>query len=30
MMGFKVDVPFSVKRMALEGKEVMIRGYIIP
>ena len=31
MMGFKVDVPvFSEEVKALEGKEVAIRGYIIP
>ena len=31
MMGFKVDVPvFSEEVKALEGKEVTIRGYIIP
>ncbi|MCB9290855.1 MAG: DUF3299 domain-containing protein [Lewinellaceae bacterium] len=31
MMGFKVDVPvFSDEVKALEGKEVTIRGYIIP
>ncbi len=31
MMGFKVDVPvFSEEVKALEGKEVTVRGYIIP
>jgi len=31
MMGFKVDVPvFSQEVKALEGKEITIRGYIIP
>ncbi len=31
LMGFKVDVPvFSEDIRALEGKEVTIRGYIIP
>ncbi len=31
MMGFKVDVPvFSPEVKALEGKEVTIKGYIIP
>ena len=31
MMGFKVDVPvFSQDVLDLEGKEVTIRGYIIP
>ena len=31
MMGFKVDVPvFSEKVKALEGKEVTVKGYIIP
>ena len=31
MMGFKVDVPvFSEEVKALEGKEVAIRGYIMP
>ncbi len=31
MMGFKVDVPvFSKQIRALEGKEVVIKGYIIP
>ena len=31
MLGFKVDVPvFSPAVKALEGKEVTIRGYIIP
>jgi len=31
MMGFKVDVPvFSKDVQALEGKEVTVRGYIIP
>ena len=31
MMGFKVDVPvFSEAVMALEGKTVDVRGYIIP
>lgn len=31
LMGFKVDVPvFSEDIKALEGKEVTIRGYIIP
>ncbi len=30
-MGFKVDVPvFSAEVQALEGKEVTVRGYIIP
>ncbi len=31
MMGFKVDVPvFSDEVKALEGKEITIKGYIIP
>lgn len=31
MMGFKVDVPvFSEAVLAMEGKEVDVRGYIIP
>jgi hypothetical protein len=31
MMGFKVDVPvFSEDVLALDGKEVTVRGYIIP
>ncbi len=31
MMGFKVDVPvFSADVQALEGTEVIVRGYIIP
>lgn len=31
MMGFKVDVPvFSADVKALEGKEVTVKGYIIP
>ncbi|MCO6478343.1 MAG: hypothetical protein J5I94_17055 [Phaeodactylibacter sp.] len=31
MMGFKVDVPvFSEEVKALEGKEITIKGYIIP
>lgn len=31
MMGFKVDVPvFSKDVQALEGKEITVRGYIIP
>ena len=31
MLGFKVDVPvFSEEIRALEGKEVTIKGYIIP
>lgn len=31
MMGFKVDVPvFSGDVLALDGKEITIRGYIIP
>ena len=31
MMGFKVDVPvFSEEVKALDGKEITIRGYIIP
>mgnify|MGYP006302397753 FL=1 len=31
MMGFKVDVPvFSEQVKALEGKEVTVKGYIIP
>ena len=31
MMGFKVDVPvFSEEVLAMDGKEVEVRGYIIP
>ncbi|HHS95488.1 MAG TPA: hypothetical protein ENJ45_02780 [Phaeodactylibacter sp.] len=31
MMGFKVDVPvFSPEVKALDGKEIIIKGYIIP
>ncbi len=31
MMGFKVDVPvFSEEVKALEGKEITVKGYIIP
>lgn len=31
MMGFKVDIPvFSKEVKALEGKEIIIKGYIIP